>query len=245
MAKILGIIPSRYGSTRFPGKPLVDVAGKSLVQRVYEQTSKSQKLTKVVVATDDERIFDHVKGFGGDAVMTSSEHPTGTDRCVEVAQKIGQDFDVFVNIQGDEPFVAPKQIDDLASLFDSPATEIGTMIKLITDPAEIFDMKEVKVTFNKHMEALYMSRSAIPFVKDIIETDWHKHQDFFKHIGIYGFRKDILLKIASMKQTQLEKSESLEQLRWMDEFRIKLGITDIDTLSIDTPEDLKEVYKYL
>jgi 3-deoxy-manno-octulosonate cytidylyltransferase (CMP-KDO synthetase) len=245
MSNILGIIPSRYGSTRFPGKPLVDIAGKSLVQRVYEQTSKSTLLTEVVVATDDQRIFDHVLSFGGKAIMTSDQHPTGTDRCVEVAKKMGNDFDFFVNIQGDEPFIDPKQIDGLCELFLTPTTEIGTMMKAITDPAEIFDMKEVKITFNKNMEALYMSRSAIPYIKDVPESEWYKHHTFYKHIGIYGFRKDVLIRIADMRPTILEKLESLEQLRWQDEFKISLGITDIDTLSIDTPEDLKEVIKYL
>lgn len=246
MLKILAIIPSRYGSTRFPGKPLVDIAGKSLVQRVYEQCLKSNLVTETIVATDDSRIFEHVLLFGGKVVMTSTEHPTGTDRCVEAYKNLNQKFDVILNIQGDEPFVDPKQIDALAEIFiKSESAEIGTLAKLITDYSEIHDPKEAKIVFNKNNQVLLMSRNAIPYVKDCPEDLWYTKYDYYKHIGIYGFTESTLLQIAQMQQTKLEKVESLEQLRWLDTYNMYLGFTNIDTLSIDTPDDLKEVYKYL
>lgn len=245
MPKILAVIPSRFGSTRLPGKPLIDIAGKTLIERVYTQTKQAKLVHEVVVATDDQRIYDHVLGFGGKVVMTCNDHPTGTDRCVEVAEKFNNEFEVILNIQGDEPFVDPAQIDSLAELFLDESTEIGTLAKLITDPAEIFDPKEAKVVFTNSHKVLYMSRSAVPFVKDLPAELWHTKQSFYKHIGIYGFKTDVLAQIAHMPQTTLEKAESLEQLRWLDKFVMKIGFTDIDTLSIDTIDDLKEVYKYL
>ena len=246
MTKIIAIIPSRYGSTRFPGKPLVDIAGKTLIQRVYEQCLKATKVAKTIVATDDVRIFDHVKSFGGNVVMTTSEHPTGTDRCVEAYVNNGEKYDFVLNIQGDEPFVDPKQIDALAAIFEgNPNAEIGTLAKLITDPAEIFDPKEAKIVFNAQKQVLYMSRSAVPFIKDCPNDLWHTKFDFYKHIGVYGFSEKVLLEISKMGQTALEKVESLEQLRWLDKYTMHLGFTDIDTLSIDSPSDLEEVSKYL
>ncbi|MFN8436575.1 MAG: 3-deoxy-manno-octulosonate cytidylyltransferase [Cytophagales bacterium] len=244
--KIVAIIPARYGSTRFPGKPLVDIAGKSLINRVYDQCCKSKLLTKVVVATDDERIFNHVKDFGGNVVMTSSEHPTGTDRCVEAYLNLNEKFDVILNIQGDEPFVDPQQIDELIQIFRiNENAEIGTLVKKITDPNEIHDPKEAKVVFNSHNQVLLMSRSAIPFVKGISPNEWIHHYNYYKHIGIYGFAEQTLLKLGNLPQTELEKVESLEQLRWLDNYKMYVGFTDIDTLSIDTPEDLLEVPKYI
>lgn len=244
--KVLAIIPARYGSTRFPGKPLIDIAGKSLIQRVYEQCLKAQKVHKTLVATDDARIFDHVQSFGGNVIMTSSEHPTGTDRCVEAYAKLQETYDVILNIQGDEPFVAPEQIDALVDIFlKSDAAQIGTLAKLITDAAEIADPKEAKVVFNAQNQVLYMSRSAIPFIKNLEPSLWHTQFDYYKHIGVYGFRASTLQEISSMKQTPLEIAESLEQLRWLDKYNMYVGFTDIDTLSIDSPEDLNEVHKYL
>lgn len=244
--KVLAIIPARYGSTRFPGKPLIDISGKTLIQRVYEQCLKATKIHKVLVATDDNRIFDHVRSFGGNVIMTSTDHPTGTDRCVEAYNKLQEPHDVVLNIQGDEPFVAPEQIDALVDIFlKSNEAQIGTLAKLITDPLEISDPKEAKVVFNAQNQVLYMSRSAIPFIKNLDPSLWHTQFDYYKHIGIYGFRANTLLEISSMQQTALEKAESLEQLRWLDKYKMYVGFTDIDTLSIDSPEDLKEVYKYL
>ncbi|HTF81284.1 MAG TPA: 3-deoxy-manno-octulosonate cytidylyltransferase [Cytophagales bacterium] len=244
--KVLAIIPARYGSTRFPGKPLVDIAGQTLIQRVYQQCLKATGVHKTIVATDDTRIMEHVLSFGGDAVMTATTHPTGTDRCVEAYQKLGERYDIILNIQGDEPFVAPEQINTLAHIFElNPQAQIGTLAKLITDPDEITDPKEAKVVFNAQNQVLYMSRSPIPYFKDLEISQWNTHHDYFKHIGIYGFRESTLLEISSMKQTKLEKVESLEQLRWLDKYSMYLGFTDIDTLSIDRPEDLKEVYKYV
>ncbi len=245
MPRILAVIPARFGSTRLPGKPLIDIAGKTLIERVYAQTKQASLVSEVVVATDDQRIYNHVLGFGGKVIMTSANHPTGTDRCVEVAEKLGDQFDVILNIQGDEPFIAPQQIDALATLFQESTIEIGTLAKLIIDPAEIFDPKEAKVVFNESNHVLYMSRSAIPYLKDTPPEQWHTKQNYYKHIGIYGFRTEVLSQIAQMPQTVLEKAESLEQLRWLDKFVMKIGFTDHDTLSIDTIEDLKEIEKYL
>lgn len=244
--KVLAIIPARFGSTRFPGKPLIDIAGKTLIQRVYEQCLKAENIDKTVVATDDERILQHVQSFGGNVVMTSSTHPTGTDRCVEAYLNLEEKYDVVLNIQGDEPFVDPQQINSLASIFsENKDAEIGTLAKLITDPAEIFDPKEAKIVFNDQKQVLYMSRSPIPYIKDLETKLWHTKFDFYKHIGIYGFREYTLLNISKMQQTNLEKVESLEQLRWLNTYKMYLGFTDIDTLSIDTPEDLSEISKYL
>lgn len=245
MSKALAIIPARYGSTRFPGKPLADIAGKSLIQRVFLQAKKS-KATHVVVATDDERIYNHVLDFGGDAVMTLESHPTGTDRCVEAYSHFAnQGYDLVLNIQGDEPFIDPTQIDSLIDVFDDPKAQIGTLAKKIEDPSEIFDPKEVKIVYNAGCQVLYMSRSPIPHIHRTPESEWFSTTDFYKHIGIYGFRANILFELGQMEQTLLEKLESLEQLRWLDKFVMKLGFTNVDTLSIDTPDDLKEVSKYL
>ncbi|MFQ3575430.1 MAG: 3-deoxy-manno-octulosonate cytidylyltransferase, partial [Cytophagales bacterium] len=232
-------------STRFPGKPLIDIAGKSLIQRVYLQTQKSNA-HHVVVATDDERIYNHVRDFGGDVVITLESHPTGTDRCVEAfTHYSNQHFDLVLNIQGDEPFVDPSQINTLIDIFDDPTAEIGTLAKKIEDPSEIFDPKEVKIVHNAKHQVLYMSRSPIPHIHRLPQNEWHKHFDFYKHIGVYGFKADIIFELGQMKQTELEKLESLEQLRWLDKFVMKLGFTNVDTLSIDTPDDLKEIHKYL
>lgn len=245
MTKSLAIIPARYGSTRFPGKPLADIAGKSLIERVYRQTEKS-KADLVVVATDDERIFNHVRNFGGEVVMTLESHPTGTDRCIEAFSHYTHlGFDLVLNIQGDEPFVDPTQIDTLIDIFNDSNAQIGTLAKKIEDPTEIFDPKEVKIVFNASFQVLYMSRSPIPHIHRTPENEWFAKTDFFKHIGIYGFRTNILFELSQMEQTPLEKLESLEQLRWLDKFVMKLGFTNVDTLSIDTPDDLKQVQKYL
>ena len=236
--KVIGIIPARYASTRFPGKPLALIAGKSMIERVYIQCIKSS-LSDVVVATDDDRIYNHVKDFGR-VMMTASHHQSGTDRCHEVVEKTSfkEKFDYVINIQGDEPFIDPQQIDLLASLLDGK-TEIATLIKKIEDKEQLFNANVVKVVKGVNNQALYFSRAAIPHVRGKDEQEWPTHHTFYKHIGMYAYRTDILKKIASLKQTTLEKTESLEQLRWLENgYTILTAETNLETLGIDTAEDL-------
>lgn len=241
---ILGVIPARYASTRFPGKPLADIDGKSMIRWVYEQAKASPALDTVVVATDDSRIFDHVKLFGGNACMTSSEHVSGTDRCYEALTKQSQQYNYVVNIQGDEPFVSPKQIDLLASLLDGQ-TELATLARQITDDEQLFNANVVKVVKNQLGEALYFSRSPIPHVRNVNEWEWLERHSFFKHIGMYAYRADILESITRLKVSTLEKAESLEQLRWLENgFRIKVAETDIETIGVDTPGDLQKAITF-
>jgi len=236
--KILGLIPARYASTRFPGKPLVDITGKSMIQRVYEQAKKCVKLDEVLVATDDERIFKHVLAFGGKAVMTSSEHQSGTDRCAEVALQF-PDFEVIINIQGDEPFIDPEQIGKLISCFDSRDTQLATLVKKIGSEQELFNPNSPKVIINKNSEAIYFSRLPLPYIRGQEQENWLQHFTFFKHIGIYGYRVDILHQVTKLPVSSLEKAESLEQLRWIENgYKIKVAETDLETYAIDTPEDL-------
>jgi 3-deoxy-manno-octulosonate cytidylyltransferase (CMP-KDO synthetase) len=243
--KTIAIIPARYNSTRFPGKPLQDINGKSLIQRVYLQALKSN-VSKVVVATDDERIFNHVFSFGGQAVMTSPNHLTGTDRCFEAYSYFAdQNFDFLLNIQGDEPFIDPEQINQLINILLDENVQIATLVKKIEEKDEIFDPKEVKVVFNSENQVLYMSRSPIPHIHQVPDHQWIHHAEFYKHIGIYGFKTTIVNDIKNLEPSKLETCENLEQLRWIEKFTMKIAITTIDTLSIDTPHDLQEVYKYL
>jgi 3-deoxy-manno-octulosonate cytidylyltransferase (CMP-KDO synthetase) len=244
MIKILGIIPSRFGSSRFPGKPLIDLAGKSMIQRVYEQAKKAKSLSDVMVATDDERIFNHVEKFGGKAMMTSSSHQSGTDRCAEILEKLNSEFHAVINIQGDEPFINPDQIDLLAKCFDDDKTELATLINQTEDSSLIQNPNRIKVVIDKNNQALYFSRSAIPFMKEIPTTDWAKHHPYFLHIGIYGYRSDILKAITNLPVSSLEKTESLEQLRWLENgYRIKVAKTNFESYSIDSPEDVNNVLK--
>lgn len=239
--KILGIIPARFASTRFPGKPLIDIAGKSMIQRVYEQCLKSSSLDKLIVATDDLRIVEHVKNFGGDVVLTSERHPSGTDRCNEVASLFPQ-FDVCINIQGDEPMIDPFQIDLLCGCFSNSSTELATLIKKITTKEELFNYNTPKVIFNKDMEAIYFSRSTIPFLRNSDPESWLSDHSYYKHIGIYGYRSSVLSQITALEISALEKAESLEQLRWIENgYKIKLAVTDKESQAIDTPEDLKKL----
>ena len=241
MANILGIIPARYGSTRFPGKPLIDIGGKSMIQRVYEQSLKSSSLKKIIVATDDERIAEHVIKFGGEVSMTLSNHQSGTDRCAEVWQKEKGAFDIVINIQGDEPFIDPKQIDLLAECFNDSQIEIATLIKKLTLEEDIRNPNIVKAIRNFKNEAIYFSRSPIPYRRNP-EAEIH----YFKHIGIYGYRSKVLMEITKLPIGNLEKAESLEQLRWVENgYRIGVKETTMESLSIDTPDDLKHVEKYL
>lgn len=243
--KILGIIPARYDSIRFPGKPLIDLAGKSMIQRVYEQAKKASSLAEVVVATDDERIFNAVKVFKGNAIMTSPNHKSGTDRCAEVCKKmIG--FDAIINIQGDEPLIDPKQINLLASCFNDISTELATLVKKIETDEELFNQNTPKVIINKNLEAIYFSRQVIPFIKGVAPTQLLKTHIFYKHVGIYGYRTTTLGIISKLKLGNLELSEQLEQLRWIENgYRVKVAITKNESLAIDVPEDVAKVLEVL
>jgi len=236
--KTLGIIPARYASSRFPGKPLVDIGGKSMIQRVYEQAKKCTSLSEVVVATDDDRIFNHVQAFGGVAVMTGADHQSGTDRCAEVAL-LHPEYEVIINIQGDEPFIDPEQITKLTACFTDKATQLATLIKRIKTEEELFNNNSPKVVVNKLSEAIYFSRSALPHIRGQEPENWLEFYTFFKHIGIYGYRADILQLVTNLPVSSLEKAESLEQLRWIENgYRIKVAETELETYAVDVPEDL-------
>lgn len=239
--QILGIIPARYSSSRLPGKPLIRIKGKSLIETVYSRVSNARLLSKVVVATDDLRIYDHVKSFGGEVVMTKTEHKTGTDRCAEAASKF-ENMEIVVNIQGDEPLIRGSQIDALIQyLLDNPTLQIATLAKKIGDTTTIFDPNSVKVVFNKVNEALYFSRSPIPFLRDTPKEQWLEKGQFFKHIGIYAYRQSTLQILSQLSQTTLEKYESLEQLRWLENrYTIGLNFTNLETRGIDTLDDLEK-----
>lgn len=241
----IGIIPSRYESTRFPGKPLADIAGKPMIQRVYEQALKA--MDDVWVATDDQRILEVVQGFGGNVVMTSNTHRSGTDRCAEAILKVseltGKNYDVVVNIQGDEPFMQPDQIELIISEFkEDPSTEIATLIQPILRNEEIFKPDMVKVVLDHQKNAIYFSRSPIPHQFGVDQSKWIENFTFYGHIGLYAYRNDILQKLSRLTESQLEKSESLEQLRWLENgFHIKTQVTHYDSFGIDTLADLQQV----
>lgn len=244
--KFIGIIPARFQSTRFPGKPLAILGNKPIIQWVYENAQRA--LPNVYVATDDERIFKTVEGFGGKAVYTSANHQSGTDRVAEAAQKVAESisFDVVINIQGDEPFIRTEQVEGLKNCFNSPGTEIATLIKPITNLDEITNINRPKVVINKQQEALYFSRSTIPFVRDAKTEDWINRNVFYSHIGMYAYRFDILLELTKLPIGILEKAESLEQLRWLENgYRIKTAQTSFENIGIDTPEDLENAKKFL
>lgn len=237
---VAGIIPARYASTRFPGKPLALINGKPMIQRVYEQVSGL--LDELVVATDDKRIYDTVIGFGGKVVLTSPDHPSGTDRCYEAYTKLHRTFDVVVNIQGDEPFINPSQLTGLLACFDGKETDIATLIRKVT-PGDGIDYlvnpNHPKVVVNSGGEALLFSRSVIPYLRGVELEDYLKREDFYVHIGIYAFRSKVLSEVVCLPPSRLEKAESLEQLRWLENgYRIRCGITTELTVGIDTPEDL-------
>jgi 3-deoxy-manno-octulosonate cytidylyltransferase (CMP-KDO synthetase) len=241
--KILGIIPARYASTRFPAKALVDIYGKSMVQRVYEQSKKCLALNEVVVATDDARILDHVEGFGGKVIMTSEKHQSGTDRCAEVAASLPA-FDVVINIQGDEPFIDPEQIAKVAALFTDKNTALATLVKKIELLEELQNTNTPKVVLNNLSEAIYFSRSIVPHIRGQEIENWLQNHTFYKHIGIYGYRSAVLQQITKLPVSTLEKAESLEQLRWIENgYRIKVAETEIETLAVDTPADLENILK--
>lgn len=239
--KTIGIIPARYASSRFPGKPLADIAGKSMIRRVYEQASLSRSLDKVVVATDDNRIFDHVQSFGGNVLMTSDAHQSGTDRCAEVVAA-RTEFDYAVNIQGDEPFINPDQIDLLVACLARTGVQIATLIKKIITQEELFNTNAPKVVVDANGQALYFSRQAIPFQRGAAPEDWLQNSSYFKHIGIYGYRAEVLTQLTKLPVSPLERAEMLEQLRWLENgYSIQTAETMYETFGIDTPGDVEKV----
>jgi len=244
--KAAGIIPARYASTRFPGKPLVPIAGKPMIQRVYEQVAPV--LDEVVVATDDQRIYDVVKAFGGKVVMTRNDHPSGTDRCYEAFTMLDRQFDLVVNIQGDEPFIQPSQIQTLLACFDSPQVDIATLVRRITYDDGIDYLRSPnhpKVVMNARRDALLFSRSVIPYLRGIPEEEYLVKGVFYAHIGIYAFRPEVLKKVVALPPSALELAESLEQLRWLENgYTIRCGLTNEKTIGIDTPEDLERLNIY-
>lgn len=244
---IIGIIPARYASTRFPAKALVDIGGKTMIQRVLEQAKRTQSLNRVVVATDDSRIYDHVLAVGGEVVMTGTHHHSGTDRCQEAIRQLNDAADYIVNIQGDEPFIQPRQIDRLTSVLDG-TTELATLVKRIDDHQTLLDPNTPKVVLSRssvdatQSEALYFSRHPIPYQRGRPVEEWLQHHSYWKHIGLYAYRTDILAKITELAPSALERAESLEQLRWLEAgYRIRTIETDLDSHGIDTPADLEAV----
>lgn len=242
--KVVGIIPARYASTRFPGKPLSLIKGKPMIQRVYEQALKS-KLDAVVIATDDVRIADAVMDFGGQYVMTSPNHRSGTDRCCEALDLLKTKYDAVVNIQGDEPFIDPKQIDLLVDLIVRDDTPLASLAKRIDDADELFSPNAVKVVVNQEGNAMYFSRNPIPFMRNVDRDEWLAKGRFYKHIGIYAYKADVLHQVAHMEPSALEQAESLEQLRWLENgLAIRMALSDAENISIDTPDDLHRAEQY-
>lgn len=243
----VAIIPARYASTRFPGKPLALLGGKPVIQRVYEQVSAV--VEDAVVATDDERIFAAVEAFGGRVVMTSTEHRSGTDRCYEAYQKLGKAYDVVINVQGDEPFIAHSQLRAIMSCFDDEHTQIATLVKPFAEEDGIEALENPnspKVVVDAASKAIYFSRSVIPYLRGVERTEWLKRHTFYKHIGMYAFRSEALREVTALPQSSLEKAESLEQLRWIENgYKIGVGISDVETVGIDTPEDLARAEEFL
>ncbi len=246
--KFIGIIPARYASTRLPGKPLVDIAGKTMIRRVYEQTSKV--LSEVYVATDDDRIEKEVLSFGGKVVRTAVDHENGTSRCLEAAQlvktKFGVSFDVIINIQGDEPMLHPGQLQDMLQSFEEKKHKFSTLIIPVSNPTDLENEGEVFVVCNKKSEALYFSRAVIPFLRGVPKTEWLQHQTYYKHLGLYAYTLEALEEFASMEVSALEKSECLEQLRWLENGNtINVAITSFDSYPVDTVEDLEKIRKMI
>jgi 3-deoxy-manno-octulosonate cytidylyltransferase (CMP-KDO synthetase) len=238
----IAIIPARYASTRFPGKPLADIKGKPMVQHVYEKVLASGLFQKVVIATDDYRIQKAVLSFGGEVVMTHENHQSGTDRCGEVIENLSNSFDVVINIQGDEPFIHKSQLEELINLFKSTPAQIGTLKKELFSKEDLFNPNVVKVVSALDKRALYFSRNPIPFVRGSEEMSWLKKQKFYKHLGLYGYRWDILKELVQLKPSVLELSENLEQLRWVENgYQIFVSETTYESIGVDTPEDLKRL----
>lgn len=245
--KLIAIIPARYASSRFPGKPLAQLGGKPVIRRVYEQVT--QVIPEAVVATDDERIARAVGAFGGRAVMTSAEHRSGTDRCWEAYRKLGAEYDVVINVQGDEPFIRPDQIETIMRCFDDPNTQIATLVRPFTEEdglAALENPNSPKVVLDAESHAIYFSRSVIPYLRGVDRSEWLARHTFYKHIGMYAFRVRALAEVTALPQSTLEKAESLEQLRWLENgYRIGVGLTRTETIGIDTPEDLAAAEEFL
>lgn len=242
--KFIGIIPARYASTRFPGKPLALLGGKPVIQHVYEKVAAV--LEAAYVATDDESIYDVVKSFGGQVVMTRTDHKSGTDRIEEAIEKIGGEWDVVVNVQGDEPFVAKSQLDTICHCFDDPTTQIATLGKPFESMEAVQNPNSPKIVVDNMGFAMYFSRSVIPYVRGKEMSSWLTHYPFLKHLGIYAYRKDVLRQVTQLPQSSLEIAESLEQLRWLQNgFKIKVGTADVETVGIDTPQDLERAEEFL
>lgn len=242
--KVIGIIPSRYASMRFPSKPLSMIKGKTMIQRVWEQAWKS-KLDAVVVATDDMRIADEVLKFGGQYVLTDPNHRSGTDRCREAMYMVGGQYDAVVNIQGDEPFIDPEQINQVIELIGRDDTQLASLAKRIEEEDELFSPNVVKVVMDKQGNALYFSRNPIPFMRNLDHDKWLQKGEFYKHIGLYAYKTETLCKVAEMQTTPLEEAESLEQLRWLENgLHIRMGITQRESISIDTQEDLEKAIQF-
>jgi 3-deoxy-manno-octulosonate cytidylyltransferase (CMP-KDO synthetase) len=242
--KFIAIIPARYASTRFPGKPLAILGGKTVIQRVYEQASSV--LEEVYVATDDERISSAVEAFGGRVVMTRADHKSGTDRIEEATEKIGTSADVIINIQGDEPFIQPSQIETVMRCFDDAETQIATLGKPFESMEAVKNPNSPKIVVDNRHYAMYFSRSVIPFVRGKEESEWLSHYPFLKHLGVYAYRREVLAEVTKLPQGVLEKAESLEQLRWLENgYRIRVGMTEVETVGIDTPADLERAEQFL
>ena len=242
--KFIAIIPARYASTRFPGKPLAMLGGKTVIQRVYEQATAI--LDEAYVATDDERIYQAVESFGGKAIITRADHKSGTDRLEEAATIIGTNADVIINIQGDEPFIQTSQIETLMHLFDDPTTQIGTLGKPFESIEAVNNPNSPKIVCDRRGFALYFSRSTIPYVRGAEPTTWLEHFPYLKHLGVYAYRREVLHEVTQLPQSSLEEAESLEQLRWLENgYRIRVGLTDVETVGIDTPEDLQRAEDFL
>ncbi|WP_455260091.1 3-deoxy-manno-octulosonate cytidylyltransferase [Prevotella jejuni] len=242
--KFIGIIPARYSSSRFPGKPLAILGGKPVIEHVYRQVSSV--LEDVFVATDDQRIYDAVEAFGGKAIMTRSDHKSGTDRICEALEKVGGSFDVVINIQGDEPFIQKSQLETVMQCFDDPRTQIATLGKPFESMEAVENPNSPKIVLDNDGYALYFSRSVIPFVRGKEHEEWLSHFPYLKHIGLYAYRTEVLMEISKLPQSTLELAESLEQLRWLQNgYKIKVGLTDVETIGIDTPEDLQRAEEKL
>ena len=245
--KFIAIIPARYASTRFPAKPLAMLGGKQVIERVYEQVSGV--VERVIVATDDERIKAAVEAFGGECVMTSTEHRSGTDRCWEAYCKQGEEYDVVINVQGDEPFIAHSQLSAIMACFEDESTDIATLVKPFAEADGIEALENPnspKVVLDAQSRAIYFSRSVIPYLRGVERKEWLARHTFYKHIGMYAFRRDVLREVTSLPQSTLEKAESLEQLRWLENgYKIGVGISDVETIGIDTPEDLERAEEFL
>lgn len=245
--RFIVLIPARYASTRFPAKPLALLGGKPVIQRVYEQVKGV--VEDVAVATDDERIASVVEAFGGRAIMTSPNHKSGTDRCWEAYQKVGQEYDVVINVQGDEPFIAASQLRAIMECFEDEQTDIATLVKPFTvdDGIEALENpNSPKVVIDNQSRAIYFSRSVIPFLRGVERSEWLKSHTFYKHIGMYAFRSNVLREVTALQQSKLELAESLEQLRWLENgYKIGVGISDVETVGIDTPEDLERAEAFL